>query len=74
MVEFLYVMNIIIPESTLRDWINNNDKFVNLPLKKLSLNALYKGGQVKYADINNKFIDYIEFNRKMGFAVTTWPL
>ena len=42
-----------IPESTLRGWIKNKDKFVNLPSEKLSLTILYKGGHVKYPDINN---------------------
>ena len=56
------------PESTLIGWIKNKDKFVNLPSEKLSLTTLHKGRQVKYPDINNKLIDYIEFNRKMGFA------
>ena len=29
---------------------------------------------MKYPDVKNKLIDYIEFNRKMGFAVITWSL
>ena len=63
-----------IPESTLRGWIKNKVNFENLPSEKLSLTTLHKGGNVKYPDVNNKLIDYIEFNRKLGFAVTTWSL
>ena len=63
-----------IPESTLRGLIKNKDKFVNLPSEKLSLTTLHKGRQVKYPDINNKLIDYIEFNLKWVLLLTTWSL
>ena len=33
-----------------------------------------KGPKVKYQEIYNKFINFIEFNRKLFNPVTTWPL
>ena len=63
-----------IPESTLRDWLKNKEKFENLDSTKLSLTTLHKGRPIKYPETNNKLIDYIEFNRKLGLPITTWAL
>jgi len=35
---------------------------------------LHKGPKVKYQEIYNKFIDFLEFNRKLFNPVTTWSL
>ena len=61
-------------ESTLRDWLKNKEKFENLDSIKLSLTTLHKGRPVKYPEVNNKMIDYIEFNRKSGLPITTCAL
>ena len=63
-----------IPESTLRDWLKNKEKFESLDSNKLSLTTLHKGRRPKYPETNNKLIDYIEFNRKLGLPITTWVL
>lgn len=63
-----------VPESTLRDWLKNKEKFENLDSTKLSLSTLHKGPSPKYSETNNKLIDYIEFNRKLGLPITTWAL
>ena len=63
-----------VAESTLRDWLKNKEKFENLDSNKLSLTTLHKGPSPKYPETNNKLIDYIEFNRKLGLPITTWSL
>ena len=58
----------------MKDWLKNKEKFENLDSSKLSLTTLHKGSGPKYPDTYNKLIDYIEFNRKLGLPITTWPL
>ena len=54
--------------------MKNKEKFENLDSTKLSLTTLHKGRPIKYPETNNKLIDYIEFNRKLGLPITTWAL
>ena len=58
----------------MRDWLKNKEKFENLDWNKLSLTTLHKGPSPKYLETNNKLIDYIKFNRKLGLPITTWSL
>lgn len=52
----------------------NKEKFENLDSNKLSLTTLHNGPSPKYPETNNKLIDYIEFNRKLGLPITTRSL
>ena len=63
-----------VPESTLRDWIKNRDKFENVDSDKLNKSTLHKGAKVIYQQAYNKLIDFIECNRKLGIPITTWGL
>ena len=36
--------------------------------------TLHTGPKVQYQEVYNKFIDFIEFNRKLFNPVTTWSL
>ena len=63
-----------VPSSTLSDWFKKEKEFQDLESSKLQNTTLNKGPKVKYQEIYNKFIDFIEFNRKLFNPVTTWSL
>ena len=63
-----------VPSSTLSDWFKKEKEFQDLESSKLQNTTLHKGSKVKYQEIYNKFIDFIEFNRKLFNPVTTWSL
>ena len=63
-----------VPSSTLSDWFKKEKEFQDLESSKLQNTTLHKGPKVKYQEIYNKFIDFIEFNRKLFNPVTTWSL
>ena len=63
-----------VPSSTLSDWFKKEKEFQDLESSKLQNTTLHKGPKVKYQEIYNKFIYFIEFNRKLFNPVTTWSL
>ena len=63
-----------VPYLTLSDWFKKEKEFQDLESSKLQNTTLHKGPKVKYQEIYNKFIDFIEFNRKLFNPVTTWSL
>ena len=47
-------------------------EYKDLESSKLQNTTLHKGPKVKYQEIYNKFMDFIEFNKKLFNPVITW--
>ena len=63
-----------IPYTTLHDWKKNEDKFLNLPDKKLNKKTLHKGNSILNPELEKKLVTFIEFNRKLSNPITIWAL
>jgi len=58
----------------LSDWFKKEKDFLNAYYTKLAKTTLHTDPKVQYQEVYNKFIDFIEINRKLFNPVTTWSL
>jgi hypothetical protein len=52
----------------------NKTKYLNAPEKQMNKRTLHEGNKIKNPELECKLIEFIEFNRKLYNAISTWSL
>ena len=63
-----------IPTSTINDWMEKENQFLNVSSENLNKKTLHKGTELKYPQLELALINFIEFNSKLFNPISTWSL